>query len=28
MIGRAGFSVEDAAYSEDGIFARYLLRAV
>ena len=28
MIDRAGFSVEDATYSEDGIFARYLLRAV
>lgn len=28
MIDRAGFSVENATYSEDGIFARYLLRAV
>ena len=25
---RAGFRVEQATYSEDGIFARYLLRAV
>jgi hypothetical protein len=28
MIDRASFSVEDATYSEDGIFARYRLRAV
>ncbi len=28
MIDRAGFRVEEAAYSEDGIFARYVLRAV
>ena len=28
MIGRAGFRVEDAAYSDDGIFARYVLRAI
>ena len=28
MIDRAGFSVKEANYSEDGIFARYLLRAV
>jgi hypothetical protein len=27
MIRRAGFTIEDAQYSEDGIFARYLLRA-
>jgi SAM-dependent methyltransferase len=28
MIDRAHLRVEDASYSEDGIFARYLLRAV
>jgi SAM-dependent methyltransferase len=28
MIDRAGFRVERAAYSEDGIFARYILRAI
>lgn len=28
MIDRAGFQVEEATCSEDGIFARYLLRAV
>jgi len=27
MIERAGFSIENASHSEDGIFARYLLRA-
>jgi ubiquinone/menaquinone biosynthesis C-methylase UbiE len=27
MIERAGFVIEDASHSEDGIFARYLLRA-
>ncbi|MFP5283243.1 MAG: class I SAM-dependent methyltransferase [Actinomycetes bacterium] len=27
MVDRAGFHIEDARYSEDGIFARYLLRA-
>ena len=27
MIGRAGFTVEEAEHSDDGIFARYLLRA-
>lgn len=27
MIRRAGFTIEDAQYSKDGIFARYLLRA-
>jgi SAM-dependent methyltransferase len=27
MIHRAGFTIEDAHHSEDGIFARYLLRA-
>jgi len=28
MIDRAGLRIEDAAYSEDGIFARYILRAI
>jgi ubiquinone/menaquinone biosynthesis C-methylase UbiE len=28
MIARSGFEVEDAVYSDDGIFARYVLRAV
>ena len=28
MIDRAGFCIDDARYSEDGIFARYVLRAV
>ncbi len=28
MLARSGFAVEDAAYSDDGIFARYVLRAV
>jgi ubiquinone/menaquinone biosynthesis C-methylase UbiE len=28
MIARSGFEVEQAAYSDDGIFARYVLRAV
>jgi SAM-dependent methyltransferase len=28
MIARSGFEVEQADYSEDGIFARYVLRAV
>ena len=27
MIDRAGFTIEDAEHSDDGIFARYLLRA-
>jgi SAM-dependent methyltransferase len=27
MIVRAGFDIEEATYSEDGIFARYVLRA-
>jgi ubiquinone/menaquinone biosynthesis C-methylase UbiE len=27
MIERSGFAIEDAGYSEDGIFARYVLRA-
>jgi len=27
MMRRTGFTIEDAEYSEDGIFARYLLRA-
>lgn len=27
MMERAGFAIEDATYSEDGIFAKYLLRA-
>jgi ubiquinone/menaquinone biosynthesis C-methylase UbiE len=27
MMERAGFAIEDAAYSADGIFARYVLRA-
>ncbi|GAA1431324.1 class I SAM-dependent methyltransferase [Microlunatus lacustris] len=27
MIDRAGFRIENATYSEDGIFARYILRA-
>lgn len=28
MIDRAGFRIEEAVYSDDGIFARYVLRAV
>ncbi len=28
MMGEAGFSIEDAEYDDDGIFAKYLLRAV
>ena len=28
MITRAGFSIEVAEHSEDGIFAKYVLRAV
>lgn len=28
MFERSGFSVEDASYSDDGIFARYVARAV
>jgi len=27
MIVRCGFEIEDAAYSDDGVFARYVLRA-
>jgi ubiquinone/menaquinone biosynthesis C-methylase UbiE len=27
MIARAGFEIEDASYSDDGIFASYVLRA-
>jgi hypothetical protein len=27
MIERAGFTIEEALHSEDGIFARYLIRA-
>lgn len=27
MIERAGFSIEDASYTDDGVFARYVLRA-
>lgn len=27
MIHRAGFAIEDAAYSGDGIWAQYVLRA-
>jgi hypothetical protein len=27
MIERAGFRVDEAVYSQDGIFAQYLLRA-
>jgi hypothetical protein len=28
MIVRAGFEIEDAAHADDGIFARYILRAL
>jgi len=28
MIRRAGFDIDDAVYSDDGVFARYVLRAV
>lgn len=28
MMGEAGFSIEDAEYDNDGIFAKYVLRAV
>jgi len=27
MIRRAGFDIDDAVYSDDGVFARYVLRA-
>jgi len=27
MIERCGFEIEDAVYSDDGVFARYVLRA-